>query len=369
MGTRRWMIPLAFSAAFAITAMVAILGCKSRQPASPDVPPEAASVDLGAAMPSAEDDQVPSNPEGTRTRGAPPDTRGFRVRGLPGGIGIDPACVSREPEKLPQPDARPFKHFGTAVALSAEIAVVSAVGDDDEGFKDSTVHVYRKSLAGWREEQVITCPAEPRGADPHFGYSVAVHSSGQLVIGATSCAFLYQYDEASRAWQYDRFLSMCDPSGAHDVRWAQGAHGLWHWEARLGVPYTVALDVDGSKLVLAHGDDDQTVSTGKAVPYSYLPDTGWTPDPVDCRGLVPPEHTEFGRNFGSNVAIKGSVIAVSATPRRRPMWLEPASTRSGQVHVFVGPYETGGNWTWATSCFGFLHERSFGAGLSVSDES
>ena len=77
-----------------------------------------------------------------------------------------------EQQKLLPSDGMPGVSFGFSVAVSDDIAVVGAKGDDDNGVSSGSAYVYRFDGLTWIEEQKLL--ASDGAPGDRFGWSVAV---------------------------------------------------------------------------------------------------------------------------------------------------------------------------------------------------
>ncbi len=85
-----------------------------------------------------------------------------------------------EQQKLTASDGAITNHFGYAVALSGDTAVVSPFWDQENDGRGAA-YVFRRSDSGWIEEQKLT--ASDAAADDGFGHAVAT-SANLVVVGA-----------------------------------------------------------------------------------------------------------------------------------------------------------------------------------------
>jgi hypothetical protein len=86
-----------------------------------------------------------------------------------------------EEAKLTASDGAGDDYFGLSVAVSGETAVVGANGDDDNGSRSGSAHVFRYDGSDWVNKAKLT--ASDAAADDRFGYAVAV-SGDMAVLGA-----------------------------------------------------------------------------------------------------------------------------------------------------------------------------------------
>lgn len=78
-------------------------------------------------------------------------------------------------------DGAPFDSFGDAVALSGDLAVIGAFGDDDAGSRSGSVYVFERIGGTWG--QVAKLTAGDAEAGDYFGDSVAI-AGEVIVVGA-----------------------------------------------------------------------------------------------------------------------------------------------------------------------------------------
>lgn len=83
--------------------------------------------------------------------------------------------------KLMASDGQQFDHFGGAVALSSDFAVVGAYGDDNAGEQSGSVYIFHKSGEEWLQADNFTAPDVTIG--DRFGFSVSVDGD-HMIVGA-----------------------------------------------------------------------------------------------------------------------------------------------------------------------------------------
>jgi len=119
-----------------------------------------------------------------------------------------------EEQKLTASDAAAFDHFGVSVAVSGDLVVVGASGDDDGGFDSGSAYVFRYDGESWVEEQKLTASDTALGDE--FGNSVSVFGD-IAVVGAwrsdvagsqSGSAYVFRYDGDS--WVEDHRLVASD---------------------------------------------------------------------------------------------------------------------------------------------------------------
>ncbi len=91
-------------------------------------------------------------------------------------------------------DGESFDNFGISVAISGDVAIVGAWGDDDNGSAAGAAYVYRFNGENWEEE--VKLLASDGAPDDNFGFSVGI--SGDLVlVGSGDAAYLFRFDGSS----------------------------------------------------------------------------------------------------------------------------------------------------------------------------
>ena len=157
-------------------------------------------------------------------------------------------------QKLLASDGVAFDHFGFSVALSGDVALVGAYGDDDNGGYAGSAYVYRFDGSGWVEEQKLL-PANG-AANEFFGYSVALSGEWALVgaLGdagqgiSAGAVYAYRFDGSS--WIEEQRVVASDGAALDS--------------------FGRAVAVDGeTALVGAPGDADQGASTGSAYVFGF----------------------------------------------------------------------------------------------------
>ncbi|ETR66757.1 MAG: PKD domain-containing protein, partial [Candidatus Magnetoglobus multicellularis str. Araruama] len=89
--------------------------------------------------------------------------------------------VSAEEEKITATDGYSSDHFGYALAMSGDYAVVGARYDDDRGSNSGAIYVYHRKASGWYQHSKII-PDDGTSSD-YFGEAVAMNND-YMVVGA-----------------------------------------------------------------------------------------------------------------------------------------------------------------------------------------
>jgi len=181
--------------------------------------------------------------------------------------------------------------FGWSVAVSGDVAVVGAYGDDDNGLESGAAYVYRWNGSSWVED--IKLLASDGAADDNFGYAVAV-SGDVVVVGAwhnddngadSGSAYVYRWNGSS--WIETKLLA------------SDGAVGDW-----FGFSVAVSGDV---AMVGSFLDDDNGPDSGSAYAYRFN-SSSWTW--AETKLLA--SDGAAGDYFGFSVAVSGDVAVVGA---------------------------------------------------------
>ncbi|MCH8251905.1 MAG: hypothetical protein IID36_05575 [Planctomycetes bacterium] len=109
-----------------------------------------------------------------------------------------------EEAKLVAPDGEPLDWFGMSAAIAGDVAVVTALFDDDAATNAGAAYVFRRISGEWEFETKLT--ASDAAPLDYFGYSVALVREGAyldtqvIVVGAPdadggpSAAYVYRFN-------------------------------------------------------------------------------------------------------------------------------------------------------------------------------
>jgi hypothetical protein len=218
--------------------------------------------------------------------------------------------------KLTPADGIEWANFGRSVALYGELAFIGAPWDDDNGIDSGSVYVFRDVVGSWL--QVAKLVASDGAAGDQFGLSVATYAD-MILIGAP----------------FDDIQPYFDRGSVYVFR-NQG--GTWQETGKLiaadgrNVDYfgtSVAFDGD-TAVIGAYGDDDVGPDSGSVYVFSRAGDT-WYEDAK----LAASDGTA-GDWFGYSVGIDGNAVIVGA---RRD---DDVAQNSGAAYLFR---QIDGSWT------------------------
>jgi hypothetical protein len=154
-----------------------------------------------------------------------------------------------EQSKLKPGDGAAFDNFGRSVSLSGDYALLGAGGDDDSGPYSGSAYLFRSDGSNWTEETKLI--ASDGAAVDHFGGSVSL-SEDHILIGAygddswTGSAYVYRTGPACE--DFNQFQARCRPGGVIKARviMADASHAGDIVEISIdGVPYEVTIDASG----------------------------------------------------------------------------------------------------------------------------
>ena len=204
--------------------------------------------------------------------------------------------------KLTANDGASGNYFGYSVATSGGVAVIGALGDDDNGSSSGSAYVYEPQGDGtWPQTAKLT-PDDGAEWD-YFGGSVAI-DSGVAVIGALG-------DDSGSAYVFE-----------------QQGDGTWQQVAKLtaddgaeGDQFGYSVATSGGVVVIgAAYDDDNGTSSGSAYVYEQQGDGTWQ--------QVAKLTGAYGDLFGYSVAIDSGVAVIGA------LLDDDNGTESGSAYVF-----------------------------------
>ena len=188
-------------------------------------------------------------------------------------------------------DAAQSDHFGTDVAISADVIVVAAKRNDDAGLSSGSAYVFRHEGARWVEKAKLVAADAMEGDE--FGSDVSVDGD-LVVVGAVAD------DDAG------------PNSGSAYVFRRQGTN--WVEEAKLtasdgasGDNFGISVSTSGDFIAVgARNDDDMGNDSGSVYVFRRDKDT-WIQD-----AKLHASDGEASAKFGSTVAIQGDTIVVGA---------------------------------------------------------
>ncbi len=225
---------------------------------------------------------------------------------------------------LPAPTEEVGSHFGTAVALDGETAVVGASGVDVCGDDSGAAYIFKRGSAGSFEQVASLADGDCR-AGRFFGREVAIAGGVAAVAaggmtsrpGETNAVHLFERVSDDR-WEEVQIL--------HPPRGDRGVFGA-------------AIALGNQFLVIASaGDTAGGAYHGAALVYERDHEGGW-----NLVQTLEPGGNVDGAVFGSHVATDGETIVVTASPYGRHA--------SGSVFVFERDGD--GEWRGTAQLTGF----------------
>ncbi|NOY61632.1 MAG: hypothetical protein GXP10_00520 [Gammaproteobacteria bacterium] len=276
-----------------------------------------------------------------------------------------------EQTKLVAVDGDQSDNFGASVAISGNLALVGAPGDDDRGSASGAAYLFERNTQGeW--DPVAKFFAADGAAGDRFGTSVALFGSSAL-IGAdgddnngtdSGSAYLIQRRSdgiwINTAWfaapdanAGARFGSSVSLTGDTILIGAPGANNiepgtgsayvftrpalLWLPQARLFALNGMTDDNFGASVFLrgetaivgAPGDDDQGEDSGSAYAFSRATNGIWT---LQRKWLA--VNGVAGERFGKAVSIRGDLALVGADGYPRSRISSSSSADGGAAYLF-----------------------------------
>ena len=258
-------------------------------------------------------------------------------------------------DKFIAPDGVTGDFFAKSVAVSGDVVVIGADGDDYHGENSGSGHVFRFTGSSWVHETKLVA-SDGLGAD-YFGESVAL-CGDTVVIGASGdddkgpgSASAYIFGLEGTTWEEKHFPSVFDDGGffgrsvsiCGDVAMAgesvnvhpssatifrfDGSH--WFEEARLPVPvgaendyFGCSVSVSGDAAVIgATFSDVQGLDSGSAYVFRF-DGTNWTQE-----AKLIPSDGDNGDFFGRRVAISGDAAVIGA-------WNDDDPCNAGSAYIF-----------------------------------
>lgn len=182
-------------------------------------------------------------------------------------------------------DGKPNDRFGSAVAVSGNVAVVGSPIDRDAGIRSGSAYVFERDPSGWQFVDKLL--PSGRAAYDDLGFSVAV-SGKTLVVGALNGDAVYLYERVASTWVEVAKLEPSDP-GPFDG-------------------FGMAVSVLGDIVVVGAPGYNFSTSTGAV--YVYQRDQGVWPTHETWK-LTASDATP-GRRYGRAVAMTPGQIVVGS---------------------------------------------------------
>ncbi len=197
-------------------------------------------------------------------------------------------------EQLLPSDGQDEDFFGFAVAISGDVAVVGASGDDDAAFDGGAAYVFRydQGTSSWIEEDKLL--AADADFDDRFGQAVGV-SGGAAAVGSwldddhgtgSGSIYVFRYNPGTSSWAQEQKLTASDGAASD----------------HLGE----SVDIDGNALIAGAPSTISAGGAGAAYVYRHN-GAAWVQEQklVASDGIV-------GDALGESVAISGSVAVAGA---------------------------------------------------------
>ncbi len=309
-------------------------------------------------------------------------------------------------DRLTALDGAPFDYFGDAVALSGDLAVVGAFGDDDAGSYTGSAYVFERAGGSWA--QVAKLTAGDAEAGDYFGDSVAIDGD-VIVIGAAlsedaglRTGSAYVFERIGGVWTETAKLLASDlhafhyfggavatdgvtvfvgateansnVSGPGSV-YAFGRSGASWVETQILVPsdgapndqFGKSVSLSGQRVLIgSYQDDEGAALAGSAYVFDSTPG-GW----VESAKLVASDPQGFDA-FGFDVALFGDRALIGAfrhdesAPAAPPVG-DPPPPYAGVAYIFE---LSGGGWTESAELVpsDSAHDDRFGYSVALSND-
>ncbi len=197
--------------------------------------------------------------------------------------------------KLLASDGASLDEFGASVSMSEDRAVVSAIGDDDNGLNSGSAYVFDRNSEGAWSQSAKLIPEDGTAAHS-FGISVSV--SGDIaVVGADGDG-----DNGTRAGAAYVFERSTD-----DGTWAEVSK-LTASDAEARDTFGRYVSVSGNRIVVgAEINGDNGAGSGSAYMFERNSDGAWS----ETTKLLAGDGVA-GDLFGGSVAISGNTAVIAA---------------------------------------------------------
>ncbi len=254
-------------------------------------------------------------------------------------------------------------HFGNALAISGDTAVIGAPGDNEGAFGTGAAYVYVRKPGGWEQQARIRKPGVPALQD-FFGSSVAIDGN-TMVIGAPHASVFdedlhrnsgaaYVYVRSGTAWNLQATLVPSNPYLAPRFGTRVVIEGN---TIVVGAPWDHGgtNDTNGEVVDEPGEPNDRILYSGAAYVFNRS-GTSWTRTGYLKAADTVNNMYDFGsygdaeNNFGMALAIEGGTIVVGSSGKDRHVKIEGGiqvsakSYSAGAAYVFTNQ---GGKWKQA----------------------
>ena len=198
-----------------------------------------------------------------------------------------------EEQELLAPDAVTSEFFGYSVAIDGDLAVIGAIGDNDNGTDSGSAYVFRYDGSWSMDQKLLPTDGE---TDDRFGSTVAI-SGEAVVVGAffdsdngnqAGSAYVFRYDSGTMNWvEEDKLV------------------------ASVGVvkdQFGTSVSIDGDVIIVGAPSISSEAQTGSAYVYRYDGGTASWGDEVQ---LLASDGTASDR-FGYSVSMSGNAVVIGA---------------------------------------------------------
>jgi len=222
-------------------------------------------------------------------------------------------CTASELHELPYPEVFSQDHFGNAVAIDGDVALVGAHLDGDAGDDQGGAYIFRFDGSRWNLEASLV-PSDSELGD-EFGKSIAL-DAGTAVIGAN-------FDDT--AW--------VDSGSAYVF---EQVAGTWTQVAKLTVAdeaeydnFGITVAIDGDVIAVGANLDEGPFENTGVIHVFEKPPTGWS-DMTPTASLVAADAATIDQ-LGETLSIQGDLIVSGAH------FEDSQGTGAGAAYVFQRP--------------------------------
>ena len=205
---------------------------------------------------------------------------------------------------------QPNDSFGDAVSIDREVAVIGSPGDDDAGSSSGSAYIFVRDGTRWKQ-QVKLAPADLQRSDA-FGTAVLVYRNTVIVgapkhthSGVRFAGAAYVFERNGDAWTQKTKLVADDAAKSDN--------------------FGASLAMSGNTVIVGSplSDSDRGKDSGAA--YVFVREgEGWRQ-----QAKLGPRDAKKADQFGSGVAISGSIVVVGAKTR------DEGAPGSGASYSFV----------------------------------
>ena len=281
-------------------------------------------------------------------------------------------------------------NFGYSVSISGDYAVVSATGDDDNGYNSGSAYIFHRTGTTWLEQAKITASD---GAD-HDSFSRSVSIFGDYAVisaikdddNGNSSGSAYIFNRMGTTWSEQAKITASDGAELDQFGYSVSISGNYaiigaNWNDdngyNSGSAYifhrTGTTWLEQAKITASDGGDQDYFGNSVSITgdYAVIGADGYNSDSAYIfyrtgttwleQAIITASDGADHVNFGNSVSVSGDYVTIGA------VWDDENGNHSGSAYIF---HRTGTTWLEQTKILASdgAAGNHFGNSVSVSGD-